>query len=65
MRTVVIDIAEQKMKTQLLVSPKSKFKDSKIHIPSDIKILGGSGYQGTKDTHFNSRPPVKKQKKTS
>ena len=27
------------------------FKDSKLHIPSDIKILADSGYQGIKDIH--------------
>ena len=37
-------------------------KDSKIHIPSDIKILGDSGYQGIKDIHVNSRIPIKKPK---
>jgi len=38
------------------------FKDSKIHIPSDIEILGDSGYQGIKDIHANSRTPIKKSK---
>jgi histidine ammonia-lyase len=27
------------------------FKDSKIHIPSNIKLLADSGYQGIKDLH--------------
>lgn len=36
------------------------FKDSKVHIPSDINILGDSGYQGIKDIHVNSRTPIKK-----
>ena len=38
------------------------FKDSKVHIPSDINILGDSGYQGIKDIHVNSRTPIKKTK---
>ena len=38
------------------------FKDSKVHIPSDIGILGDSGYQGIKDIHANSRTPIKKPK---
>ncbi len=38
------------------------FKDSKTHIHSDIRIFGGSGYQGIKDIHFNSRPKIKKTK---
>ena len=38
------------------------FKDSKVHIPSDIEILGDSGYQGIKDIHANSRAPIKKPK---
>ncbi len=38
------------------------FKDSKVHIPSDINILGDSGYQGIKDIHVNSRTPIKKPK---
>jgi len=38
------------------------FKDSKVHVPSDIGILGDSGYQGIKDIHVNSRTPVKKPK---
>ncbi len=41
------------------------FKDSKTDIPSNIKILGDSGYQGIKDIHFNSRPPIKKTKKVN
>ena len=36
------------------------FKDSKIHVPPSIKILGDSGYQGIKDIHINSRIPIKK-----
>ena len=38
------------------------FKDSKTRIPSDIGILGDSGYQGIKDIHANSRTPIKKPK---
>ena len=38
------------------------FKDSKSHIPSNIGILGDSGYQGIKDIHANSRTPIKKPK---
>ena len=38
------------------------FKDSKVHIPSDINILGDSGYQGIKDIHVNIRTPIKKPK---
>ena len=38
------------------------FKDNKAHIPSDIGILGDSGYQGIKDIHANSRTPIKKPK---
>ncbi len=38
------------------------FKDSKVHIPSDIEILCDSGYQGIKDIHANSRTPIKKPK---
>lgn len=38
------------------------FKDSKIHIPTHIQILGDSGYQGIKEIHSNSRTPIKKQK---
>ena len=38
------------------------FKDSKSHIPSNIGILGDSGYQGIKDIHANSRTPIKKTK---
>ena len=38
------------------------FKDSQLHIPSDIKILANSGYQGIKDIHANSRIPIKKPK---
>lgn len=38
------------------------FKDSKLHMPSDIEILGDSGYQGIKDIHANSRIPIKKPK---
>lgn len=38
------------------------FKNSKLHIPSDIKILADSGYQGIKDIHANSRIPIKKPK---
>ena len=38
------------------------FKESKIRITSDIKILGDSGYQGIQDTHSNSRTPIKKTK---
>ena len=38
------------------------FKDSKVHIPSDIGILADSGYQGIKDIHANSRTPIKKPK---
>ncbi|MCP4648670.1 MAG: transposase, partial [PVC group bacterium] len=69
------------MKTQLLVSPKSKmtyeiasskgkthdfkmFKDTKPHIPAEVKIVGDSGYQGIKDICFNSRPPNQKKKKS-
>ena len=38
------------------------FKDSKskVRIPSNIQVLGDSGYQGIKDIHVNSRTPVKK-----
>ncbi len=39
------------------------FKDSKTHIPSEIKILGDSGYQGIKNIHFNTRPPNQKNKR--
>jgi IS5 family transposase len=38
------------------------FQDSKAHIPSNIGILGDSGYQGIKDIHANSRTPIKKPK---
>ena len=38
------------------------FKDSKVHIPSDIEILADSGYQGIKNIHANSRTPIKKPK---
>ena len=38
------------------------FKDSKVRIPSNIQVLGDSGYQGIKDIHVNSRTPVKKPK---
>ena len=38
------------------------FKDSKACVPSDIEILGDSGYQGIKDIHTNSRTPIKKPK---
>lgn len=38
------------------------FKDSKVRIHSDIKILGDSGYQGIKAIHANSRTPIKKPK---
>ncbi len=38
------------------------FKDSKTHIPSDIRILADSGYQGIKDIHANSCTPIKKPK---
>ena len=38
------------------------FKYSKAHIPSNIGILGDSGYQGIKDIHANSRTPIKKPK---
>ena len=30
------------------------FKDSKACVPSDIEILGDSGYQGIKDRLFDS-----------
>lgn len=36
------------------------FKDSKIHIPSSIRIIGDSGYQGIKDIHNNSCIAIKK-----
>ena len=38
------------------------FKESKVRIPSNIQVLGDSGYQGIKDIHVNSRTPVKKPK---
>lgn len=37
-------------------------EDSKVRIPSNIQVLGDSGYQGIKDIHVNSRTPVKKPK---
>ncbi len=58
---MVYRIASSKGKTHDL----KMFKDSKTHIPSNIKILGNSGYQGIKNIHFNSRPPIKKKKKVN
>ena len=34
------------------------FKDSKVRIPSNIQVLGDSGYQGIKDIHVNSLTPL-------
>lgn len=36
------------------------FKNSKIIIPKEIKLLGDSGYQGIEDIHSNSQIPIKK-----
>lgn len=38
------------------------FKDSKTHIPTHIRILGDSGFQGIIALHSNSRIPIKKPK---
>ena len=40
------------------------FKDSKVHIASDIEILGNSGYQGIRDKRYSlySCTPIKKPK---
>ena len=37
-------------------------KDSELHIPSGVRILADSGYQGIKDIHVSSRIPIKKTK---
>lgn len=38
------------------------FKDSKVHLPSKIKLLADLGYQGIVDIHANSQIPTKKPK---
>ncbi len=67
MKTPLLVSPESKMIYEI-ASSKEKihdfkmFKDFKTHIPSNIKILGDSGYQGIKDIHFNSRTAIKKTK---
>jgi hypothetical protein len=39
------------------------FKESKVRIRSDIKVVTDSGYQGIKKLHANSELPKKKTKK--
>lgn len=41
------------------------FKESKVHIHPDIKILTDTGYQGIQKVHSNSETPKKKTKKES
>lgn len=41
------------------------FKESKLNIKKEIKILGDKGYQGIKNYHENSLTPNKKTKNTS
>jgi len=41
------------------------FKESKVHIHPDIKILTDTGYQGIQKIHSNSESPKKKNKKQS
>jgi len=41
------------------------FKESKVHIHPDIKILTDTGYQGIQKIHSNSESPKKKTKKQS
>jgi len=38
------------------------FKNKKRKIPSTVKIIADSGYQGIKKIHSNSRIPIKKPK---
>lgn len=38
------------------------FKNSKVIIPKEIKLLGDSGYQGIHNIHANSQIPIKKPK---
>jgi len=39
------------------------FKESKVHIHPDIKVVVDSGYQGIKKIHINSEVPKKRRKK--
>ena len=38
------------------------YKDSKVRIPPQIKMLADSGYQGIQEFHSNSNIPIKKTK---
>lgn len=38
------------------------FKNSKLKIPKETKLLADSGYQGIKDIHANSKIPIKKSR---
>lgn len=41
------------------------FKESKILLPSKVKVIVDSGYQGLQKLHSNSCLPKKKSKKVS